>query len=66
MSVDGVAMTYYADEIKDVDGNPFMAAGQASLLQGAQPAPAAASLKLPSNLRLQLVSRCHLLRHRRH
>jgi hypothetical protein len=25
ISVDGVAMTYYADEIKDVDGKPFVA-----------------------------------------
>ena len=25
INVDGVAMTYYADEIKDVDGKPFAA-----------------------------------------
>jgi hypothetical protein len=24
ISVDGVSMTYYADEIKDIDGNPFV------------------------------------------
>jgi len=38
ISVDGVAMTYYADEIKDIDGKPLGAAQPVSV-----PAPAPAS-----------------------
>jgi uncharacterized protein len=45
VNVDGVTMTYYADEIKDIDGQPFGAAQQA-----AAPAPAdqAAEPETPS------------------
>jgi hypothetical protein len=40
ISVDGVTMTYYADEIKDIDGKPFTA-GQKEPAGGvAAPAPA--------------------------
>ena len=31
ISVDGVTMTYYADEIKDIDGKPFAAAARCRL-----------------------------------
>ena len=37
ISVDGVTMTYYADEIKDIDGKPF-AAGQTEPAKAAAPA----------------------------
>ena len=40
ISVDGVTMTYYADEIKDIDGNPFVVQSQASAPEVAPGAPA--------------------------
>ncbi len=41
ISVDGVTMTYYADEIKDVDGQAFGAAAAAPAAAPAAPAAAA-------------------------
>jgi hypothetical protein len=40
MNVDGVHMTYYADEIKDIYGKPFGAATQAPAARPKPPAPA--------------------------
>ena len=41
ISVDGVAMTYYADEIKDVDGKPFAAEQTKPAQEAAAPVPVA-------------------------
>ena len=41
ISVDGVAMTYYADEIKDVDGKPFVAEQTKPAQEAAAPVPVA-------------------------
>jgi hypothetical protein len=40
VSVDGVAITYYADEIKDIDGKPFAAGQTQPAFAAAAPAPA--------------------------
>jgi len=40
INVDGVTMTYYADEIKDVDGKPLAAQQTEPAVQNAAPAPA--------------------------
>lgn len=39
VNVDGVTMTYYADEIKDVDGTPFASAGPEPAPTATVPAP---------------------------
>lgn len=41
INVDGVTMTYYADEIKDIDGAPFASAQTQSAPEPAAPAPVA-------------------------
>jgi hypothetical protein len=46
ISVDGVNMTYYADEIKDIDGKPF--AAPAPVAQPEAPAPAAQPESAPA------------------
>jgi uncharacterized protein len=38
INVDGVTMTYYADEIKDIDGKPFAASAPADQPEAAAPA----------------------------
>jgi hypothetical protein len=42
ISVDGVTMTYYADEIKEIDGKPFTAGQTAPTGETVAPVPAAA------------------------
>ncbi len=37
INVDGVTMTYYSDEIKDIDGQPFASSAQAAPAAVAQP-----------------------------
>jgi hypothetical protein len=48
VSVDGITMTYYADEIKDVDGKPF--AGNPTASAGSEtPAPEAQAASQPES-----------------
>jgi hypothetical protein len=51
ISVDGVTMTYYADEIKDIDGQPFNAPQAAAAVPqpAAAPAPAPVVQAAPAN-----------------
>ena len=39
INVDGVTMTYYADEVKDIDGTPFAAAQSTARLRPAGGCP---------------------------
>ena len=47
ISVDGVNMTYYADEIKDIDGKPFVTAETKPAVQPEAAAPAVAPVAQP-------------------
>jgi hypothetical protein len=44
ISVDGVTMTYYADEIKDIDGKPFAAGQKEPVSNTPKPAPTAGGI----------------------
>ncbi len=50
INVDGVAMTYYADEIKDIDGKPLAAAPKAVVPAVAPAKPAAQSKAVSTNV----------------